>query len=646
MKHTILLILAAVLAICLAACAPSQTPGGEGPEPTPTLQPTLTADTDVYILGGEPITLVTGGIPEGYQPTDLRYEVVDGNPDIITVEGDSLTFSALGRVSLKLTVDGVQSDALTITAINPDSTVAERLSEVLASAPKLGSHADIGIVAENADLYSLERAEEYLTLDADGRLEFIGLRPTRTRVRLYRGDTLVYEGMCSMAESPFNSRILGSLVASGHIPSVHADVPASLLATVTSLDLTGIPTRSMDDYAVLDYFPHLEELNLTRTSLYDLSFLDGRDTVRTLIIDNCVRIGNHNGGLGFYNTLESLTALEHISMKGSVGALDRECYNILLTFVARGAFTAEILEGLTLDAANAYDASESVFLTFDELRTHLAANDGKLVPHEGYTHAILSLTRELNDLSWTYVRINTGSGVNLLELYGMGGCTYGTSILASNALCLNLYDYEMDAYQSFGNDGIYHFGSELRVRAMRGACSIIGASGGNGYKAACGIESTSKVYLAAYNGATLTVKGGNGASGKYGNSDGSNPSYSSSAKHGGDGGDGGHGVYADYVCIETAGITLVGGNGGRGGDGADGSDVNIFDGGYNAGDGGDGGDGGYALFIKSYDVLASSGVELLSASGGGAGSGGTGYLAGSDGDAGYPGVRGGTVGWY
>lgn len=648
MKRLLLLITAILLALCLTACLPNDGPNNGGtPDPTPTLAPTLTASGDIFVLGGEPVTLTVGGIPDGYLPSAREYTVISGNPDIITIDGDSLAFTALGRVTLGVSVDGVSStDTVTVTAINPDSTVAERLGALLSTAPALGSRADIGITADNADLYSFERAEEYLTLDGEGRLEFIGLRPTRTRVRLYRGETLVYEGMYSMAESKFNQTVINSLVGTGHIPSVHADAPASLLATVTSLDLTGISTRSADEYAILDYFPALEELNLTGASLYDLSFLGGRDSIRRLILDNCVRIGNSDGGLEFYNTLESLTALENISLVGSIGALDRECYNILLTFVARGAFTADILDGLTLDATNAYDASESVLLTLDELRAHLTANGGKITPHEGYTHAIISLTRELDDLSWTYLKINTGSDLDLLELYGMGGCTYGTHLLVAGSLTLNLYDYDMYAYQAFGNDGIYHLGSELRVRAMRGYCSVTGAVGGNSYKAACGIESTGSVYLSAYNGATLYVRGGNGAAGKYGVSDGSNPAYSDSAKHGGNGGGGGHGLYAKYACIETAGITLSGGNGGRGGDGANGSDINIFDGGYNAGNGGSGGEGGYALFIKSYDILVDNGVEILGGSGGGSGAGGTGYLAGSNGDAGYPGVGGNEVGWY
>ena len=655
MKRILLLILTfAVATACLCACDsfPQVTPGGNDvPDPTPA-EFSIKASSQIFTLGGEPVILsIDGERPDGYSASDLEFYISDGLSSGATITDGALSFTAPGSVTVSARLGDLESkNTVTVTAVNSNETVASMLSTALATNTYLGQKLDIGISESNAHLYSLDAPSDFAVIRPDGRLELTGIRSTSSRIRLYYGDEIIYEGMYTMENSPLNKRIISSLIADGKLANSYSDVPASLLTTVTSLDLSGYFITDPAQYDMLRYFTALETLDLSECNLYDLTFLEGISTLKTLIIDNCRTVINTDAGLSIYNTLESLTSLEELSIVGAFSCFDRTSYNMLTSMVNRGNFALRVLDGITLTGENVYQFSETVFFSYTELKTHLDANNNAFKVADGYSHAILSLAGETVDLSEWYVRMDTSS-LTIIELYGATGKSYGMSLYyyqlsSTKSLAVNMYNYSLSVKNDYGRSAIdVPSGSSLAINAMRGYCYIRGGNGFIGYAGAANAISApwATVELRTFGGASLEIAGGNGDTGRNGAADGSDPDSITTAKGGGRGSDGGHGVYAKYVSLYSTDITVWGGNGGKGGDGGAGTGVNIFTGGYNGGHGGNGGNGGYALCCEDYNWREFQGAALLGGLAGDGGNGGEAYLAGHDGNPGNPGDPGNSV---
>ena len=647
------ILLAAVLlllaALVLTSCE-TTLPTGQGGDTDPdVISFEIAASSDVYYLGGESVTLfLDGTLPDGYSASGLAYYIADGDSDIaqLTPSG-TLTFSGTGAVTVRARLgEVVSTNGITVYSLYPDEVINANIAQALSGTVYLGRTVDVGITPSTAACYSLDGAEGYAVINSDGHLEFTGIRATQSRLRVLCRDKKVYEGMYSMEGSAITSAILSSLAQDGYIGNVYKDVSSSELSGVTSLSLEGVGVGDISEYRSLSYFTALEVLDLSRAPLYDLSFISGFDRIKILTLNNCEKLTDTDGGLTLYNTLESLTALESLSLVGSASCLSRTTYNILTSMVNNGCFTLELVEGVTLNDENIYQFSETVFFGLAEYLAHVEKNGGKILPHGDFSHAILSFADETLDLQERYFMIDA-SNLSELHLHG-GGKKVGSHVYSSGELSLYLYDYDIWAANAYHY--LYKAAVEadiLHLSVVFGSCSVTGANGtifeldeGNVNDKGYGIYAGQSVNISVAEGAHLSVSGGNGAPGDKGEADGSNPDLAGTRKGGSRGWDGIYGIRASEINFLSGSISVWGGSGGKGGDGGDGSGVNIFNGGYNGGHAAYGGDGAAAIACYTHCISDSATVYLCGGMGGAGGSGGKGYLAGSDGNPGNPGNDG------
>ena len=642
---TLAVLTLAALLLALSSCQDYSSDGDESPESFE-----VSSSSDVFVLDGTPIQLSAGG--EAIKdPDGVSFRLVGGTKDLANLtDGGLLSFGGVGWVEVRAFYGELASaNTVTVAATLPDSTISENISAALSVAPSLGDKLNIGINEKAAHVYSLEGLEGFAFINSEGLLEFNGIRAVPARLRLLRSGELVYEGMYSQESSPLSARVLSSLADDGFIPNVYCDASAELIASVTSLDLSGLVPRGREDYSALGYFASLEELDLSRAPLYDLSFLSGLSRLKTLRLDGCSELENNDSGLTLNKTLDGLSALESLSMKGSMSCLDRRTFNMIVGMVSRGRFKVSFIEGAELDGQTILGFSETVFFSYAELNAHLEKNRNVLTPDGMSSHAVIVLSREETDLS-DYRPVIDTQNLTTLELYGREGYSYGMTFEGSTKpLSVNMYCYKMNAQDAYGRVAIKATGA-LHISACRGSCYVWGGKGASGISSANAVTVSGDVYLSALGGATLEIWGGRGADGANGVANGSNPYPSNpdnvdTSKYGGSGSSGAYGVFGVKITFLSRGISVYGGNGGNGGRGGDGVGENIFSGGYDAGPGGNGGDGAQALFCKEY-VNEFSENRIVGGSGGSGGAGGNGYAAGIDGTPGNPGIYTGEVKYY
>lgn len=518
----------------------------------------------------------------------------------------------------------------------PDVEIAARIAAAIGNAT-LGAALDIGLDAVHAPYYTVAGEEEFVRVNADGMLEFVGARTRSTLLRVTgpQGQT-VYEGFYSLGEKPFAIALRRALFAEGLIASTAADAPASAIARLQSFSLADAMLTDPCELSAIGYMTSLRTLVLSRSPLGDLSYLAGLSSLETLDLSYATSLSYADGGISIVSRLTSLPALRHVSIVGAYSLLNRPIFDAFVTMTANGAITLEPLAGYELGATEIDAFAGTVFFSVDELVTHLSRNGGSFAPGEGYSHAVLALSEADTGESGL---LNVSS-ISFLELYGREGLSFGIPITSSGDLTVNLYSYHLRATRENQRSGIHADGA-LRVCAF-GRCSVYGS----------GWDSPEVTYLtpgAALSGASVTVdtdvagsitlQGGRGYIGSAGVTDGKDPTDITTTKNGCVGGLGAPGIRASgEVTIASSAVMVYGGKGGRGGDGADGSDVNIFFGGYNAGNGGPGGMGGPAV---ECDILVIDNEDyyncLIAGNGGSGGIGGTGFLGGTNGNPGRTG---------
>lgn len=602
---------------------------------------TIVASNEIYQLGDEAITLsVKGTLPKGYTAENVSFFVdyADETTDCTMVQTNTLEFKGTGRAVIKASIGDLYSNPITIYSVLSKNQMVENFKNAFEGTTYLGLKADVGIHPSTAHLYSIKKNDGFVRINEDGKLEFVGIRAVQTLIKVYFADELLYDGVLNMQGS-FTNAILKSLVDNETIPNLYTDVSNDMIKNATSLKLQYIDCSDIHEYDFLSYCQSLKALDLTGSTLFDLSFLQGIETLETLIIDNCYTISNTDNNLTLQKTILSLTSLKFLSICGSFSCFDRTSYEFLISLVMREVFTLRVLNDVVLDQTNASDFSDTVFFSMAEYISHIEANNNKITPHEGFSHAILCINQDKTALSTSDYRQIDASTVSILELYG-NNQLYKTYVSSENDLILNLYNYSIDATGKYGCNAVTIYSGVLNINAVRGECHLYGGYGkiytwwgddsispGAGiYAAKCIVNVSSGTHGKLY------VYGGKGGNGIDGYSDGSNPDDRTSRKHGSPGEGGACGIFAHEVNFLAGTIYVYGGNGGRGGDGADGSNINIFSGGYNAGHGNAGGVGGNGLNCHTYTIANGCSANLYGGTGGEGGKGGTGYLAGSDGD--------------
>lgn len=574
---------------------------------------------------------------------NVSYNVVACDEGIFNLTSNGeLKFKGSGGVTVSATIGGVKSNnTTTVCALYDNEFLAKTYKSILCEPFYFGQKIDLLLTPFTKDYYSTDN-QGLAEFASDGTLELIGIKNVYAPLTILDKDGNIVYQTAYKTSGIMAEKITKSLVNSKDITSETKDVNSQTIKNVTSLTINDLKEVKKNDYEVLKYFTSLQTLNLSRSNLFDLSFIKGLD-LQSLIIDNCEEIIDSNGdGLAFYNLLNSLKSLKTLSMNGSLSCLTRKGYDLLTSLVKTEKFTLELISGMVLNAQNIDDFSKTLFFNFSELDTHLKTN-GKITPANGFSHALLCLNTEVQEQTAVYRQIDT-SNLTLLEIYG-NGLSINSPLRSNSNLTLNLYNACISLKQNLG-DAIRVKGT-LNVNAMRKNCYVVGSdskiiqhSSGISYaESGKGIVAKT-VNVKAETGAQMIINGGYGFKGLDGIADGSNPKDANSAKHAMSGGNGACAIYAETVNFCGGNITIRGGGGGFGGAGGAGTKVNIFSGGYNGGNGGNGGSGDHAIYCLLHSTSSDSNVTIYGGAGGNGGDGGSGYLAGSKGSPGLSGGNG------
>ena len=654
---SVLLPLLLLLLLLLPACDTRQTPGDDGS--TSSTDPTLpvgnfTVEANQRVVyttdeTGEIRLCVTGADIDGGAVT---YQLLSGS-NAATVDGDGvLTFadtSLTVTVTVQAVIDGkVSANTLSLYRLRDRR---DRFADAMRE-----------LKPEELDLWEtlplpLNLPPEAFLVDAGGcatvtlsaespslmELTVVGLAKQQPLVIRDLDGDVYWSGTLDPVRAPIGRAVYDSAIACGIATAETPCITAERLAELSALSLCDLSPEAVADWGILNRFPALVRLDLSGSTVFDLSFLEGRQLTH-LTLDR-LPLFDLTGSERFLSVIDSLTALESLSVCGTLGVLDRSLCAALIDRARAGDFALTVLSDLVLGPQSPDGFLDSVFFSLAELEAHLAANGHRLVAAEGYSHAILSLANNSED---RLCHINVGD-ITTLELYGnREHNAFSTPLSATGDLTLNLYNYHIYMHANRG-DAIVSTGS-LSLNAYYGLC---GATGGNSvwWTDATGTwcsENGSAIRcrdltLYASPRATVTFRGGTGNVGNAGKADGSNPASATSGKHAGEGLHGKPAIYADGVTVLGGAFHIFGGQGGPGGKGGDGTSEHMVNGGYNGGNGGKGGNGGAGIVCTSYTVAEGASVSVTGGLGGDGGGGGEGYLFGSDGNTGGGGVSGGSV---
>ena len=630
----------------------SDTPS-EGGDDTPTVTPALPFEIAVsagrYIKGGESLSLsvVDPSVLGSYGVGDVSFFAEGDNAEYAMIDNGtkSITMAQSGRYTLRARIGDVYStNSLTVYCLASPSELSAIIESKLNSAPTLGSVVNIGLNSDTAGFYTLVGLDGYAEIRDDGMLEFVGMKGLSFTFTL-KDDTgaKIYESFVRMGRLAVDNAIRAQLLEGGLIGHIDADVPAQMLPAVSALDLSGDPSSDHTKLSAVNYLDGLEYINLSFWGLGDLSYLEGKSELRTLIFDNCHSLDISDGGLKVAGVLNSLTSLETLSLKDCYRRLNRNLWDTMVSMTLNKGIELTVSEGETLTSDNVIAYSQTVFLGYEEYRAHVLLHDGYIVPAEGQSHAVVAwMTGEEPRL------IIRADNISHLMLYGAEYTYYRTPVYSNSALTVDLYNYSIEgdpAGSAISVCNINGANDDLTVRAMEGYCFIYGGS----YTYYVSVQTGAAIpdnppgdgiycrrcELYAAENAYLTVQGSMGYFGLNGS-----PAKDSQSriKNGEQGGRGSYAVLCTVLNIRSERITLQGGAGGLGGNGGDGHDKDIFEGGYNGGDGGKGGLGSGAVRCTEYhdngfDVSVSAGA------GGTGGRGGNAFALGSDGDDGGTGDR-------
>ena len=532
------------------------------------------------------------------------------------------------------------------------ATVAEAVERALAGA-YLGGTFDIGLTAETAPYYRIEGEEGFVTLNAEGKLEFIGIRTLTTAFSLIAPDgQTVYSGFYSVGQTPLAIAIRETLYAEGKLAYAGADVNAAALASLSSLSLDGVAVEEYE-LSAIRYLRGVQTLSLAGQSLGDLSCIRALPELRSLDISRAAGLSIDDGGLAVISNIRSLPSLDTLSICGSFSVINRAVLDTLLSMAANGGLTLSVLGEVALSGVSAIGFGETVFFSFDEYLSHYNRYHGVVTPADGFSHAIFVYSAAEHEKDSP---INANA-LSVLELYGEEGAYYPSPVTSDGDLSVRLYSYSLRAPRTAFGNGI-RVGGMLSVTAVSGASSIYGA--GWDSSEICYLDpgagiNAGDLHLNIENGAALYVEGGRGLSGANGVTDNWPPDSAITTKRGACGGDGASAILADTVTVYAAsGITVRGGQGGRGGDGAKGGTdlAYMTNYGFDGGHGGNGGGGGAAITCDEIrygiDLTAEEKNNflinhLIGGQGGRGGSGGAGHLAGKRGSDGATGSQGSAI---
>ena len=167
-----------------------------------------------------------------------------GCTEHIDSDGDGLCDSCREEMPEGSTGGTTAATGVTTTASPPelpeDAALAAAVEAVIGGA-YFGAEFDIGLTAETAPYYSVRGEDGFVTLNEEGKLEFIGIRALTAPFELIgpQGQT-VYGGFYSLGQTQLAAAIRTALYREGLIARQTADAPASVLSNLQELSLEGV----------------------------------------------------------------------------------------------------------------------------------------------------------------------------------------------------------------------------------------------------------------------------------------------------------------------------------------------------------------------------------------------------------------------
>ena len=444
--------------VCFAAIDENDEDGGEdggeddgGEESGPsTVAPTsfsISADrTAVYSGATISLNICDGAILGSYTESDVVYTAL-GSADSVsyTVNGNSVELYGVGTVKITATIGGRLSDnEITVAVLPSNSLLAENIGNALSAENAfLGVCHNVGLTEDTVGYYKIVGEEDYVRLNLDGTLEIIGARAKNSIIKVTGLDgATVYENFYTVSASRLVAAIREALLAEGKIASAAADIPASKIAEVESLSLSSHPVISEMEYSGFKYLASLKSLDMRSNSLGDLTYLKGLGQLAVLDLGYANGLDLSDNGIAVCNSLKALTALEKLSIAGSLSYFNRQVYDTVHTMVANGEIELEVIDGIWLGAADIDLFSDTVFFSIEECKAHAEQNGGVIAPSGEWTHAIISIPAD--DYN-KYFKVYADN-ITLLELFGSDrGYSNAIQVYSEKSLAVNLYNFAFSA---------------------------------------------------------------------------------------------------------------------------------------------------------------------------------------------------------
>ena len=455
-------------------------------------------------------------------------------------------------------------------------------------------------------------------------LDISGTDPTLENLsRLSRLEKLILEH-CNLGDK--NLSALNNLVDLKFLDISNNDIDAEAYGSgLDSGRLTKIETLAMggnafDNIPDLSGFTQLKKLDLSYSyNLVDLSSLNGLP-IAELMLDN----SNSLDPTSFLNLLNSLTALEKLSVVGGFSYINEALYNQLVGEVESGNLKLRFLDRDYIDNLTISNYKRCVLFSLSSLLNLCTLEDNAyVIPDFGDSRQlILSLVNDTDVSATSPYKFVIGRTLSRLDIFGNVYTTYDLRFSVSNR------------NESTFTFGFHNFKDAISVNEPL-ISSAVGSKiviTGDGESSLCGatlqenptsLISCYDIYIKypKYPNTSLIIRGFTGAKGTKGKNADTNDM---SVKNGKVGHKGGTAIDCNFISIRVSGAKIYGGTGGEGGDGGKSTagPIAIISEYRAGGKGGNGGDGGTCIRCVKYEILDQS--ILFGGPGGKGGTGGQG----------------------
>lgn len=247
----------------------------------------IKASGNEFELSSESVTvdfsLTSDSVLNNYDISEIKWKINDKEEEFVTSTSDdnflntkwSFDFSEVGNYKVTASIGTLSSKNqldIVITKHNTEDVV-KNLTNVLnlEGGLVLGKEYDIGILENDINKYSLQDVDGILKINANGKLEVIGIATGKLKF-IYDG-AVVLDTYFAVSHSLLCTNIKNELKQSGIIKSQADRVTNSMLKEVKSLDLSDELQNDIESTIGLKYLTELEEIDLSNNYVSDVSWL-------------------------------------------------------------------------------------------------------------------------------------------------------------------------------------------------------------------------------------------------------------------------------------------------------------------------------------------------------------------------------------